>query len=54
MKARGGSGIVEKNINRRGVEKSREKRHIKYSTIGYKVAATFIIIFKMCKREGIQ
>jgi hypothetical protein len=52
MKARRGSGIagknkskreVEKNKNRR-VEKSREKRHVEYSTVNYKVIVTFIII----------
>jgi hypothetical protein len=53
MKARGGSGIVEKNKSRRGVEKSRERRCVKYSTVCYKVATTFIIIFGMCKREGV-
>jgi hypothetical protein len=38
-----GSKIVEKNRSRRGVEKSRE-RSVEYSTVGCKVAITFIII----------
>jgi hypothetical protein len=53
MKARGGSRIVEKNRSRRGVKKSKEKRCIEYSAIGYKVIVAFIIIFGMCKREGV-
>jgi hypothetical protein len=53
MKVGGGSGIVEKNKSKRGVEKSRERRCVEYSTIGYKVAFTFIIIFRMCRREGV-
>jgi hypothetical protein len=52
MKARGGSGIVEKNKSRRGVEKSK-KKNVEYSVIGYKVIVTFIIIFGMCRREGV-
>jgi hypothetical protein len=52
MKARGGRGIVEKNRSRRGLEKSRE-RSVEYLVIGCKVAATFIIIFGMCRREGV-
>jgi hypothetical protein len=47
-----GSGIVEKNKSRKGVNKSKE-RSVEYSTIGYKVTATFIIIFKMCRKEGV-
>ncbi len=50
-KARGGNGIVEKNINRRGVEKTKE-RSVEYLTIGCKVGATFII-FEMCRKEGV-
>jgi hypothetical protein len=53
MKARRGSIIVEKNRSRRGVEKSIERRNVEYLTIGCKVATTFIIIFKMCKRDGV-
>jgi Uri superfamily endonuclease len=45
MKAGGGSGIVEKKISRRGVEKNKERRHIEYSTIGCKVVAAILIIF---------
>ncbi len=52
MKAGGGSGIIEKNKNRRGVEKSRE-RTVEYLIISYKVIATFIIIYGMCKRESV-
>jgi hypothetical protein len=52
MKVGGGSEIVEKNRSRRGVEKSRE-RSVEYSAIGYKVTITFIIMFKMCRMEGI-
>jgi hypothetical protein len=52
MKAGGRSEDVKKNISRRGVEKSKE-RNVEYSTIGYKVATAFIIIFGMCKREGV-
>jgi hypothetical protein len=53
MKARGGRRIVEKNKSRRGVEKSRKKRCVEYSAISYKVVVTFIIIFEMCRREGV-
>jgi hypothetical protein len=52
MKVRGGSEIVEKNKSRRGVENNRD-RNVEYSVVGCKVVATFIIIFGMCKREGI-
>jgi hypothetical protein len=34
MKARGRSGIVENNINRRGVEKNRKRRHVEYLAVG--------------------
>jgi hypothetical protein len=51
MKVGRGNGIVEKNKSRRGVENSRERRLVEYSTIGCKVIVVFII--KMCKREGI-
>jgi hypothetical protein len=30
-----------------------ERRNVEYSVVGYKVAVTFIIIFGMCKNEGI-
>jgi hypothetical protein len=53
VKARGGRGIIEKNKSRRGVEKSKERKNVEYSTIGYKVVVTFIIIFKMCRMEGV-
>jgi hypothetical protein len=52
MKARGGSRIVEKNKSKRGIEKSKEK-NVEYSAIGCKVTVALIIIFKMCRREGI-
>jgi hypothetical protein len=52
MKVGGGNIIVEKNRSRRGVEKNREW-NVEYSAIGCKVAPAFIIIFKMCRREGI-
>jgi hypothetical protein len=51
MKVGGGSGIVEKK-SRRLVEKS-TKRSVEYLVIGCKVTTTFIIIFGMCRREGI-
>ncbi len=54
MKVGGGSKIVEKNNNRKGVEKSKEKRCVEYSIVGCKVVAAFIIIFKMCRRVGVQ
>jgi len=53
MKAGGGNGIVEKNKSRRGVENNRKRRLVEYSTVGYKVVATFIINIGMCKREGV-
>ncbi len=53
MQVRGGSEIIEKNRSRRGVEKKKEKRNVEYSAIGYKVIVAFIIIFRMCRREGI-
>jgi len=52
MNARGGSEILEKNISRRGVEKSRKRRCVEYSVVSCKVVATFII-FRMCRREGV-
>ncbi len=54
MKTRGGSGIVEKNKNRIGVEKSKTWRHVEYSTVGYKVVVAFIFIFGMCKKKSVQ
>jgi len=53
MNLRGGSKIVENNRSRRGVEKSRVRRNVEYPTIGYKVVATVIVIFRMCKRECV-
>jgi hypothetical protein len=53
MKVGRRSKIVEKNRSRRGVAKSSEKRCVEYSTIGCDVVIAFIIIFKMCRREGV-
>jgi hypothetical protein len=53
MKVKGGNGIIKNNISKRGVEKSSERRHVEYLAIGRKVATTFIIIFGMCRKEGI-
>jgi len=53
MKAGGGSEIIEKNKSRKGVEKSRKRRHVEYSIVDYTITITFIIIFGMCKREGV-
>ncbi len=52
-KVGGGSGIVKKNRNKWGVENNKERRNVAYLAIGYKVATPFIIIFKMCRREGV-
>jgi hypothetical protein len=51
-KVGGGSRIVDNNISKRGVEKSK-KKNVEYSAIGCKVVVAFIIISRMCKREGI-
>jgi hypothetical protein len=53
MKARKGRIIVEKNRIRRGVEKNKERRNVEYLVVRYKVTVTFIIIFGMCRRQGI-
>jgi len=53
MKGRGEGEIVDKNKSRRGVEKSKERRSVEYSIVGCKVIAAFIIIFEMCRREGV-
>ncbi len=52
MKVGGGNKIVEKIKSRRGVAKNKERRNVEYLVIGYKVTATFIVIFGMCRREG--
>ncbi len=52
MKVGGGNGIIENNISKRGVEKSK-KRSVEYSAVSCNVVVTFIIISGMCKREGI-
>jgi hypothetical protein len=54
MKVGEGRGIVEKNRSRRGLEKSRERTSVEYFVVGCEVAATFIIIFGMCRRKGIK
>jgi hypothetical protein len=53
MKIGKGSEIVEKKRSRRGVEKNMERKNVEYLAIGCKVVVTFIIIFKMCKRDNI-
>jgi len=53
-KAGGGSRIVEKNINRKIVEKSKKRRHVEYVVIGYEVVIVSIIIFRLCKRKNVQ
>jgi hypothetical protein len=53
MKARGRSIIIEKNRIGKGVEKSKERRHVEYSVVSYKVAIAFIIIFEMCRRKNL-
>jgi hypothetical protein len=30
-----------------------KRRSVEHSVVGYKVAIAFIIIFKMCKKEGV-
>jgi hypothetical protein len=47
------NGIAEKNRNKRGVEKNAYRRCVEYSTVNCKVTTAFIIIFGMCRREGI-
>jgi hypothetical protein len=53
MKLGRGNKIVENNRNRKQVEKSKKKRSVEYSIVGYKVVVAFIIIFKMCKRDSV-
>jgi hypothetical protein len=52
MKAGRENKIVKNKINKIGVEDSKE-RSVEYSAVGCKVIATFIIIFRMCRREGV-
>jgi hypothetical protein len=52
MKVGGESEIVEKNKIKRGIEKNK-KRSVEYSALRCKVVTTFIIIFGMCRREGV-
>jgi hypothetical protein len=44
---------LRKNRSKRGVEKSKEKRSDEYLVVNYKVVATFIVIFGMCRKEGV-
>ncbi len=53
MKARIGSEIIKKKKKKK-VEKSRMWKHVEYLVIGCKVIITFIIILKMCRKEGVQ
>jgi hypothetical protein len=53
MKA-GGSGIFEKKRSKKAIEKSKERRRVKYSVVGYEVAIAFIIIFGMCIKKSVQ
>jgi hypothetical protein len=53
MKATRGSKFIKMNRSRRAIEKSIKRRCVEYSTIGCEVVATFIIIFGMCRREGV-
>jgi hypothetical protein len=53
MKAKRGSGIVEKNKSRKTVDKSNKRRCVEYSTIGYEIVATFNIIFRMRRRKNV-
>jgi hypothetical protein len=41
----GESEIVEKNRSRRGVERSRERRHVEFSIVGYKVVILATLTF---------
>jgi hypothetical protein len=52
MKARKGSGTIEKKKSRSGVEKNKEKKRVEYLAISCKVTTAFII-FGMCRREDI-
>jgi len=45
--------LLKRTKVKKGVEKSRERRHVEYSTIGYKVFVAVIIIFGMCRREVV-
>jgi hypothetical protein len=52
-KAVTGSGIIENNKNRRGVEKNKKRRCVEYLAVGCKVVSAFIIIIEMCRKEGV-
>jgi hypothetical protein len=51
MKVGKGSEIIEKNKSRRGVKKSRERRHVEYLVVGCKVIVAFIIIIGSYSEE---
>jgi hypothetical protein len=53
MKTKKESGIVENNKSRRQVKKSRKGRHVEYLVVGCKVIVAYIIIFRMCRMEGV-
>jgi hypothetical protein len=53
MKARRGGKIVKKNKSKRGDEKSKVWKCVEYLAIGYKVVTASIIIFGICKKEGV-
>jgi hypothetical protein len=53
MKAGGGSGILEKNRSRRGVEKRKEKGPVEYSVVSCKLVVAFIVIFGMWRRKSV-
>jgi hypothetical protein len=38
----------------KGIENSKEKKDVEYSTVSYKVNVAFIIIFGMCRRKSVQ
>jgi hypothetical protein len=50
MKARGGSGIVEKNKSKRKFDKSIKRKNVEYSIIGYKVVVAFVATLALGSR----
>ncbi len=52
-KQRGRTKIIKGKRSKRRVAKSKAWS-VKYSTISYKVATTFIIIFRMSRRKSVQ
>jgi hypothetical protein len=49
-----GSKIVAGNKNKKGAVKSKGWSSVEYLAVGYKVVATFISIFRVCKTKNIQ